>query len=94
MTTVLIFVGIPLAVIAALALLIYGAGIRRARRYRPGRPFEFAPVWFVSAARPGGAYGDRPVLAPNRPALSPAEKRADTASLRPAAKKGGARGTW
>ncbi|MGI5215984.1 hypothetical protein ACQEUR_24205 [Plantactinospora sp. CA-290183] len=45
----LIFVGIPAAatlVIAALASA--GRTGRNSRRYRPGRPFEFTPVWFLS----------------------------------------------
>jgi hypothetical protein len=28
---------------------VYGGSARRARRYRPGRPFEFTPVWFLAA---------------------------------------------
>jgi hypothetical protein len=39
---------------AGVALVVYGlvyAGSSRGnkKRYRPGRPFEFTPVWFVSA---------------------------------------------
>ena len=34
-------------VIAGLAYA--GGGGRSARRYRPGRPFDFTPVWFLSA---------------------------------------------
>ncbi len=48
--TVLTFVAIPVAIVAVIAGLAYASGGRhRGRRYRPGRPFEFAPVWFVSA---------------------------------------------
>jgi hypothetical protein len=48
--TVLIYVGIPAAVVLAIAGLAYAGGARRAsKRYRPGRPFEFSPVWFLSA---------------------------------------------
>lgn len=46
----LIFVGIPLAVIAIVYALVYASGGRSAKRYRPGRPYNFAPVWFL--ARP------------------------------------------
>jgi hypothetical protein len=53
--TVLIFVGVPLAVIAIVAALVYaGGGKTRAKRYRPGRAYEFAPVWFTSSAKPAG----------------------------------------
>jgi hypothetical protein len=47
--TTLIFAGIPLAVILLIAGAVYAGGSRRSRRYRPGRPFEFTPVWFLSA---------------------------------------------
>ncbi|MDI1464330.1 hypothetical protein QEZ54_25490 [Catellatospora sp. KI3] len=47
----LIYVGIPLAVIATIFALVYVVGGRRsAKRYRPGRPYTYAPVWFL--ARP------------------------------------------
>jgi hypothetical protein len=41
--------------------VVYTATARRAKRYRPGRPFEFAPVWFVSApkAADGGSTPGR-----------------------------------
>lgn len=48
--TALVFVGIPLAITGLTALLVYGASGGRAPRYRPGRPFEAAPVWYVSAS--------------------------------------------
>lgn len=47
--TVLIFVGVPAAVVLVIAGLVYAGDSRRAKRYRPGRPFEFAPVWFLSS---------------------------------------------
>lgn len=47
--TVLIFGVVPLAAAGLLALLVFGANARRAPRYRPGRPFVFSPVWFLSA---------------------------------------------
>lgn len=92
--TVLVFAGVPLAVGALLALLTLGAGGRRAARYRPGRPFPFTPVWFLSAPHPGGSHADRPAVTPNQPALTPGAKASEAASLRPAIRKGGARGTW
>ncbi|MGE5827842.1 MAG: hypothetical protein ACM30G_05675 [Micromonosporaceae bacterium] len=44
-----------LMLVAAIALgvivaaMVYAGSSRRARRYRPGRPFSFTPVWFLSA---------------------------------------------
>lgn len=47
--TLLVFVGIPVGVFLLLAAAVYGASSRTSRRYRPGRHFEFNPVWFVAA---------------------------------------------
>jgi hypothetical protein len=47
--TLVVFAGIPLAVVAVISGLVYAGGGRPDRRYRPGRPFDFAPVWFLSA---------------------------------------------
>jgi hypothetical protein len=46
----LFFVGIPLAVVGLVFALVYIAGARSAKRYRPGRAYSYAPVWFL--ARP------------------------------------------
>lgn len=46
--TTLIYAGIPAAVIVLIAGAVYAGGSRRSKRYRPGRPFDFAPVWFLS----------------------------------------------
>ncbi len=47
--TVLVFVGSPAAVVAAVYAAVYGTSARRSdKRYRPGRPFTFAPVWFLA----------------------------------------------
>jgi hypothetical protein len=29
--------------------IVYAGGTRRSRRYRPGRPFPFTPVWFLAS---------------------------------------------
>ena len=47
--TTLIFAGIPAAVILLVSAAVYSGGSRRSKRYRPGRPFEFTPVWFLAA---------------------------------------------
>jgi hypothetical protein len=47
--TVLYFVVIPLgAVLTISGLAVAGSG-RSAKRYRPGRSYDFTPVWFLSA---------------------------------------------
>jgi hypothetical protein len=48
--TVLVFIGIPLAVCLLVAAAVYGTSNRHAPRYRPGRPFPFTPVWYVAAS--------------------------------------------
>jgi hypothetical protein len=47
--TALIFVGIPAAITLLITVLVFGPSGRSRRRYRPGRPFEFTPVWFLSS---------------------------------------------
>jgi hypothetical protein len=48
--TVLVFVGIPVLVFLILAGLVLGGTARRVnKRYRPGRPFDFTPVWLLAA---------------------------------------------
>jgi hypothetical protein len=60
--TVLVFVGIPAAIIAAVAFAVYGKSmLHQPNRYRPGRPWNFAPEWFVP--HPDAlTHGDRPAV--------------------------------
>ena len=61
--TLVVFVGIPLAVVAVVYGLVYaGSGRSNDRRYRPGRPFEFTPVWFLSAP---DSHSDHGAAAPS-----------------------------
>jgi hypothetical protein len=56
--SVVIPLAIALAVVALVYAAVYAGSARRARRYRPGRPFEFTPVWFLASpakAAPGVA---------------------------------------
>jgi hypothetical protein len=78
--TLVVFAGIPLAVVAVITGLTFAGGARsNDRRYRPGRPFEFTPVWFLSApethAQAAGAAQPE-VTGANRMALT----KADTAA--------------
>lgn len=60
LSTLLIFVLVPLAVAVVIAgLALAGGSSRRARRYRPGRPYDFTPIWFLASPEqvdptPGG----------------------------------------
>jgi hypothetical protein len=90
--TILIFAGIPaLIVLLVFAAVYLGSGSgsgRRSKRYRPGRPFDFTPVWFLSAPEAGHAGHATPALAgPERQAL-PAGEAAPGASTSAAAAKG------
>jgi hypothetical protein len=60
--TVLVFAGIPLLVVLVVYGAVYGTAARRAsKRYRPGRPFTFTPVWFLAGAGSSGADGTHAV---------------------------------
>jgi hypothetical protein len=82
--TLLVFVGIPVAVYVVLAALVVLPGSARTPRYRPGEPWPFAPVWYLpQPARltgPGHAGPDgraaletgQPAGSPRHPELAPA----------------------
>lgn len=82
--TILVFAGGPLIIILVLALLTIAPGVRNRRpRYKPGQPWDHAPVWYEphpDAAAHGGGHGDG--------------HAAITAGAKPAGPIGGARGTW
>ncbi|MFI7599034.1 hypothetical protein [Actinoplanes sp. NPDC049681] len=69
--TVLFFAVIPLTVIVVVASLVF-AGARDSRpdrRYRPGRPYDFRPMWFLASPAQvspafGGKTSDGPTQAP------------------------------
>lgn len=52
--TLVVAPGAIVAVIWALASL---GGPKASKRYRPGRPFEFAPVWYVANHPDDGSPG-------------------------------------
>ena len=51
LSTVLIYAIIPAAIAAVIAALsLRGSHTDRpSRRYRPGRPYDFAPIWFLAS---------------------------------------------
>lgn len=57
--TLLVFVGAPLAVVLAMALLIFVPGGRKRPRYKPGQPWPYAPVWYEphSGHAPAAGHG-------------------------------------
>jgi hypothetical protein len=97
--TVLIYLIIPAAVIALVAALAL-AGSRSEkpdRRYRPGRPYTFQPIWFL--ASPEQVTGpDQPALAghgPGQAALTGGSVLEDSTGARvKAGPTGGASDSW
>lgn len=53
--TLLLFVGIPVAVFLLVALLIYAPSWAQGPRYRPGLSWWAAPVWFNGPDNPEAA---------------------------------------
>ena len=62
MGTLLVFVIIPVGAVAVIGGLAYAGGQhdRRNRRYRPGRRYDFQPIWFLAA--PERVNGGNPAL--------------------------------
>lgn len=66
--TFLIFAVIPAAIIAVLGIGSFGTSLlHRGGRYRPGRPWEYRPVWYVPHPH---------ALTEGRPALTAGETKA------------------
>jgi hypothetical protein len=82
--TILVFVGAPLAVVVLLALLIFVPGGHKRPRYRPGQPWEHAPVWYEPHPDAVGAH----------PTMAALESAAHVVHTHTGAPLGGARGTW
>ena len=95
--TALIFAGIPLLVTLLIAVAVLGpSAARHSGRYRPGRPWDHEPSWFVPHP---AALKD---VVPSRPALrAPARSAIDSSPAssteQPVATPravGGASGEW
>src|SRR3954452_470392 len=99
--TILVYVVAPLAVIAVLALLTLVPGRRKRPRYKPGQPWQHAPVWYephpeATGGGSGAGHSD------GHAALGAGASRAaitsgastGTATPVPGGPRGGARGTW
>lgn len=94
--TLLIFVAVPLAVVVVIAALGYvgNRGGSGDKRYRPGRHFDFAPVWFVSHPEQLVESGRAEITDGERsPALTTAKLEVAGAAT-PAGETGGASDRW
>jgi hypothetical protein len=80
--TILVFVGIPLAVVVVLALLTFLPGGRKRPRYKSGQPWNHAPVWYEPHPEhgPDAGHGSHHAL--------------QAGSATTGGPLGGARGTW
>jgi hypothetical protein len=59
---VLYLVVVPAAIVAVIWGLASIGGPTAKRRYRPGRPYDFIPVWYLANHRHGPGGTDRPAL--------------------------------
>lgn len=91
--TVLTFVGIPAAVYAVVAGLIYGSSHRHNKRYRPGREYDFAPVWFLARPEDVSLAGAADYVAQTTSETAPKELEGSASTARTGI-KGGASGNW
>ena len=85
----LYLVVVPIAIVAVIWALASIGGPQARRRYRPGRPFEFAPVWYLANHRSGA----RPERAGHRPALTAGGAGGAGAGSGTGAGSGGLQGT-
>jgi hypothetical protein len=81
--TILVFAGIPLAIIAVMALLIFVPGGRKRTRYKSGQPWDHEPIWYEPHPDGPGGHGAHAAIEAG------AAGHASTG-----APFGGARGTW
>jgi hypothetical protein len=93
-STVGVYVVIPLGVIVLVASVVLAGSdrSRRARRYRPGRPYDFQPIWFLAA--PERVSGQPALGHAAAPALeAPIFEDSSGARVRPGP-TGGASDSW
>jgi hypothetical protein len=89
--SLLVFVGIPVLVVAVVALLVFASSIAHGPRYRPGLSWWAPPVWIngPTATRPD------PANLPELPELtSSAPGATATAGTGVARTTGGASASW
>ena len=88
--TILVFVAVPLAIVLLLALLIFLPGGRKRTRYKPGQPWEHAPIWYEPHPdhTPDPGHGAHGMLTSGDGHGSHEQRAVSAGPL------GGARGTW
>jgi hypothetical protein len=96
--TLLVFVGIPAAAVLVIAGLAAvgnrGGGGGGAKRYRPGRPFDFTPVWFLGRPEQlADSAGTALAAGAQAPALT-SRKQEQAGREAPAGGTGGASDRW
>jgi hypothetical protein len=72
----LVLIGIAVALGLVIAAFVFMGGKKDTKRYRPGRPFTFAPVWFLSAPERqsrAGILGEAPAGPPTGRVARPRE---------------------
>ena len=70
-STILVYAIIPVGIIIVIAALVASGSSRSrpTRRYRPGRPYDFKPIWFLaSPGQVSPAFGGKSSSAPELPA--------------------------
>ncbi|ABP55950.1 hypothetical protein Strop_3519 [Salinispora tropica CNB-440] len=96
--TLLVFVGIPTVAALVIAGVAWAASSRGVggggKRYRPGRPFDFTPVWFLSSPEElADSAGTTLAAGAQAPALS-GRKQEQAGQEAPAGGTGGASDRW
>jgi hypothetical protein len=87
----LLLIGVPVVVVAVIWALAWRGGPGAEKRYRPGRPYQFATVWFLANHRSGPATAGELAAGSARAALPAGVSRpGDT----PRESVGGASETW
>jgi hypothetical protein len=91
--TVLVFVGIPLVIFAILAIGVFGRpDVSQRTRYRPGKPWVFAPVWYLPRPIEGDHRASRAMA--HELVEGPSERLALPAAGIDVKPAGGASGEW
>lgn len=84
---------VPAAIVAVVWTLASLGGPRAQKRYRPGRPFQFTPVWYVANHRHGPRTEAVAAYAAAQPELTATEQApAEVQARQP--RTGGASDRW